>query len=994
VRLAGISTRQTYFSVPRRTIPCVGLSLLFMVLQQTAGAQQAQPDAYAGFEGRSIAEIELTARPLMNVDAFRSLVQLKAGERFSMAALRDSVAALQQTKEFTQVQVDIEPQPQGLQVLFILEPTDYIGLISFPGADKTFSYTQLLQAVNLQEQSPYVASQLEQSKRALLDFLAANGYFAATVDASVQIDEPHRIANFIFRVNLNRIAKIGILNFDGLSPDEANAARKVLGSVWARVRRASVKPGQKYSRQRLQKAVGYARNHLRKEGRLAPVVRLNPPTYQARTNRADINFQMEPGPMLSVRAMGARVSQRTLKRLVPIFEENEVDQDLVDEGRRNLVSYFESKGFFDATVNSQMDRQTDRVSVVYNITRGSRHRVEGVYFQGNQFADDDQLKAFTQIKKGWLFLHGTFSNDALRKSVTALTAFYKNAGFSSVAIEPQVHDYEPAVDVTFEISEGPRDLVHDMRVLDAQGAPSQAGTANRSLNLGNGMPYSPYLLEQDRNQILAAFLNDGYLNATFKSTVSPVGGDAHSLDVVYTLDRGPQAHVGEVVLLGNQRTNPGFVHTVTRTNVQEGSPISEGKFLTAEGDLYTLGIFDWASIHPLRPINTQTQEEVLIGMHESKRNTIEFGAGLEVIPRSGNIPVGTVALPGLPPIGLGNKFTASQQSFFGPRGSIQFERHNLRGRAETASIALIASRLDQRASLTYTDPHFRGSSWSSLFSASGERNTQNPIFTAQLAQASFQVEKALDAKRTQNVIFRYNFQHTDLSRITIPELLLPQDQRVRLSTLSAEYIRDTRDKPLDAHHGLYQTLDFGITPRFLGSSDNFVRVLGQTAFYRPVRPWLTWANNFRLGFAVPFAGSRIPLSERFFTGGVDSLRGFPINGAGPQRPVQVCGNPGSASTCTLISVPVGGNMLFIFNSEARFPLPLKKGLGGVLFYDGGNVYSAINLRQFADNYTNSVGIGFRYNTPVGPVRLDLGYRITSVPGVKATQYFVTLGQSF
>jgi outer membrane protein assembly factor BamA len=279
-------------------------------------------------------------------------------------------------------------------------------------------------------------------------------------------------------------------------------------------------------------------------------------------------------------------------------------------------------------------------------------------------------------------------------------------------------------------------------------------------------------------------------------------------------------------------------------------------------------------------------------------------------------------------------------------------------------------------------------------SGTGERNTENPIFTAQLAQASFQVAKALDVKRTKNLIFRYNFQHTDLSKITIPELVLPQDQRVRLSTLSADYIRDTRDKPLDAHRGLYQTFDFGITPRFLGSSDNFVRVLGQTAFYRPVTSWLTWANNFRLGFAIPFSGSRVPLSERFFTGGVDSLRGFPINGAGPQRPVQVCSSPGNPATCTLISVPVGGNMLFIFNSEARFPLPVKKGLGGVLFYDGGNVYSAINLRQFADNYTNSVGIGFRYDTPVGPVRLDLGYRITSVPGVRATQYFVTLGQAF
>jgi outer membrane protein insertion porin family len=161
-----------------------------------------------------------------------------------------------------------------------------------------------------------------------------------------------------------------------------------------------------------------------------------------------------------------------------------------------------------------------------------------------------------------------------------------------------------------------------------------------------------------------------------------------------------------------------------------------------------------------------------------------------------------------------------------------------------------------------------------------------------------------------------------------------------------------------------------------------------------VKPWLVFANNVRLGLAVPFAGSDVPLSERFFSGGADSLRGFPVNGAGPQRPVQVCSNPSDPTTCTLISVPVGGDMLFVLNSEGRFPIPLKSGLGGVVFYDGGNVYTNINFRRFTNNYTNSVGIGFRYDTLVGPVRFDIGYRITSVPGVKATQYFVTLGQSF
>jgi outer membrane protein insertion porin family/translocation and assembly module TamA len=225
--------------------------------------------------------------------------------------------------------------------------------------------------------------------------------------------------------------------------------------------------------------------------------------------------------------------------------------------------------------------------------------------------------------------------------------------------------------------------------------------------------------------------------------------------------------------------------------------------------------------------------------------------------------------------------------------------------------------------------------------------------------------------------------------------VLPQDQHVKLSTVYVRYARDTRDKPLDAHHGIYQIFNFGVTPKSFGSTSNFVRFFGQASFYRPVRPWLTWANNFRLGLAAPFGqAGYVPLSEKFFSGGSDSLRGFPINGAGPQRPVPVCSNPSNPSTCTLISVPSGGLMLAIINSEGRFPIPLKKDLGGVVFYDGGNVYSNISAHQFISNYTNSIGFGIRYNTRVGPIRFDVGHNLNSPPGVKATQYFVTLGQAF
>ena len=95
-----------------------------------------------------------------------------------------------------------------------------------------------------------------------------------------------------------------------------------------------------------------------------------------------------------------------------------------------------------------------------------------------------------------------------------------------------------------------------------------------------------------------------------------------------------------------------------------------------------------------------------------------------------------------------------------------------------------------------------------------------------------------------------------------------------------------------------------------------------------------------------------------------------------------------------VTVPVGGRELFILNSEARFPLRINKALGGVVFYDGGNVYSAISLPNFVNNYSNTVGIGLRYSTPIGPIRIDVGRNLNPVSGISATQYYITLGQAF
>ncbi|MGH9431761.1 MAG: POTRA domain-containing protein [Terriglobia bacterium] len=959
------------------------------LLPPRLAAQQPAPEV--SYEGQRVASVDLTAQPAMNLDAVRALILQKAGQPYSSQKIQASIAALKNTGQFGKVATQITAQPNGLGVTFILQPAFYVGLISFPGATKAFSYPRLLQVVNYPTEEPYEPGRAQQAVPALEHFFQQNGRFTAHVQLETKLDRTNQLANLAFHVTLHPPAKFGRVTVIGPPARESRQLERALRSWWAVLKGASLKPGKPYSRKKIEAAFGFLHEELGKQNQLAAQIHLQPVRYNPETNRADLTFQVDPGSKISVRLSGARVWKRTLRKLMPIYEEDSFDQDLVEEGERNLASYFQSKGFFDVKVEPKIQNEPSNISLVYQITKGRRHRVVGLAIQGNKHFSDDDLLALVTIKKARFFSRGRFSNALLDQSIKNLSNYYRQAGFEDVKIRPQVIDREPQVSVTLRINEGPQTMV---AALDVAGNKTQplSKLAPQGLNLKPGKPYSQRLLNQDRDQMMSTYLNLGYADATFKATVRRLKGHPHQVDVTYAIQEGPRAFIQSVLLMGQQQTREAFI--ARTADLHAGAPLSEGRLLESESRLDELNIFDWASIQPRRPITNQSHEKVLVKVHEAKRNSLSYGIGFEVQPRTGNLPAGTVALPGLPPVGLPNSFRVTQKSFVSPRGSIAYTRRNLRGLGETAAVSALVSRLDQRGTFTYSDPHFRGLNWSSLFSASAERTSENPLFTARLGQASFQLQRPLDRARTKTLLLRYSFQRTTLTNLLIPGLVLPQDRSIRLSTLSATYIHDTRNNPLDAHRGIYQTFDFDINPKIIGSSADFSRFLGQTAFYREVRPWLVWATDVRAGVAKPFSGGEIPLSERFFTGGADSLRGFPTFGAGPQRTVRACIDNNNPSTCVNILVPVGGNELFILNEEGRFPLPIKKGLGGVIFYDGGNVYDHLVINNFFKEYTNNVGFGLRYDTPVGPVRIDIGRNLHPVPGIKATQFFVTLGQAF
>ena len=964
-------------------------------------AQEIQATAPSAFyEGQTVSSVQLAGQPDGNLKELRSLIAPVNHAPYSQTKVDQVAAALKQAGSFEAVDVQVEPAPEGLHVIFVLEPAYYFGIFSFPNAEKRFTYPRLLQAANYSKHEAYTQERVEEAESNLLEFLHHTGYFRATVEPKLKVDPAHGLVNVVFDIKLKRRANFGDLKITGVSGEQRQRLAASLQSFRARIRGASLKPGKNYSARRLQAATTYLQQQLGKQHFLASRVKLVSTVYNDQTNRADITLEITKGPQIAIDVAGAHIWRRTRRRLIPMYQENAVDADLVYEGTQNLTSYLQSKGYFDVKVESKIDKKPSGIIVQYQIAKGSRGKVKAIQFHGNDHFSDRELKTHVPVSSGARFVffsRGKYSEQLVRRSVRNLEGLYHGAGYSQVKVTPKVERNGGDLRLAFQVEEGVRDVVESLK-LEGNSAFSQQELAPKGMNLEPGKPYSTQLLNNDRDLIMAAYFDHGYLNMTFKSKVEHAKEDPHRVQVLYEIDEGPQAQTASVAPLGMLHTRPEII--TRNVNIKVGKPLSATALLRGESQLYTMGVFDWASVDTRRPTAEGREAEVLAQVHEAKQNTITYGFGFQVTNRGGSIPNGTVAVPGLPPVGLPQEFTTSQETFWGPEGSVEYTRRNFRGRAETITVAGFGGRLNQRGAANWANPTFRNSGWSETIDVSGERTSQNPIYTALLAGAGIQFQHYLDKNRQKSVIFRYAYSRTDLSNILIPELVLPEDQHVRLSYVSGSFSRDTRDNLLDAHRGIYESLQTDFNPKFLGGNTSFGRFLGQIAHYRSLTSSssVVWANSFRLGLEHAFGGAHIPISENFFSGGGSTLRGYSLNGAGPQRAVLVC-PPENPNCNETISVPVGGQQLIILNTELRFPLgvslPIVGGaLGAAAFYDGGNVYPTVGFSNIFSEFSNTLGFGLRYKTPIGPVRIDVGHLLNTPPGLKSYQIFVTLGQAF
>ena len=921
------------------------------------------------FENRPIVDIQFSPAQTLDPADLAKALPFKKGDRLHADDVASAIDALFATGSFRDIVVEAEPSGGGVVVRFITQLTWFVASVSVDGKIQTPpNRAQIHSATQLALGAPLGDADISHAQTAIEELLKANGLYETTVTPEIARDEAQQEVFITFHVAENKRARYDFPIIEGKPELSDNTIIKATGwripiiHWWRQVTAA-----------RTRKGVQGLLARYQRQDRLNAQVEIPKLDYDAERRRVRPTIDIDPGPRVKVKALEAKVSQRILKRYVPIFQVHAVDTDLLVQGQTNLVDYFQSRGYYDAGVTFRILPERNGVETIeYVIALGERYKLEKISIVGNRYFSTDTIRDRMYMQPAsFLFGRGRYSEAFQRKDEANLADLYRSNGFRDVKVNCAViRDYEGKrghIAVTVEIDEGPQWLVDAITFKGVHQVDS--GVLLARCTSTAGQPFAEVDLAIDRNEVLTYYYEHGFPNATFQAAWSPAAGP-NRVNVTYTVMEGSRVYVRRVVTRGLRTTRPNLVQK--KLTLKPGDPLSPVEETDIQKNLYDLGIFARVDTAIENSDGDTEHKYVLYDIREASRYTIGWGLGAMA---------GRFSRPG------GNALSAPGGSLgISPEASVDLTRLNFLGRGQLVGLHGLYSILEQRGTLTYQLPNFLGVTGRSVtFSLLYDNALNIQTFASRREEAS--VEGTQKLSKTLTTTLRFAYRRVSVSDVIIPVLLVPQfEQGIRIGILSGRLVYDHRDNPGDPRRGMYNTAEFGLAGNFFGSQRNFARVLLRNATYYPLTKSVVLARQTQFGVIAPFspppgisAQQSVPLPERFLGGGPDTLRAFPFDEAGPRDTGAALVPGGAASQPT--GLPLGGNALFYNNVELRFPL-IGSNIGGVIFHDMGNVFSSLsdislhfhqrNLQDF--NYTvQAVGFGIRYRTPIGPIRVDLAY---------------------
>ncbi len=971
--------------------------------------QQEQPSALATmseYAGRTVESIELPG--VRDAGRLLKLLPQKKGQPLDRDAVRDSIRQLFATGRFADIEAEVVPLLSGVRLTFSSSPNFFIGAVDVKGAPSRPNPNQIVNASKFQLGELFSNDKLNRALQNVRQLLQENGYYRARVAADTTSNVPNQQIDILFKISPGEPAHVGEVKVTGHSAFSASRVQDT----------AHMHPGDRITAARITNSLQRLRKKLQKQQRVLAQVSIAEQKYNPASNAVDYTYLIEPGPVVIIYALGFRIGSAVLKKEIPVYQENAIDDDLLVEGKNNLLDYLQSRGRLDASVEIRKSTTPEVVRVIYSIDPGPIHKFVLLDITGNKYFSRKTLRQRMQIQPASTFLsEGKYSGSLLKSDVAALQALYVSNGFREAKILTKVDDnFEGVPDhvaVHIQIDEGAQTLVGEFHIagnqkIDAKEFPE--------LNTREGQPYSEQNLATDREAILNFYFNHGFANATLDIITKPAA-QLNREDVSFKIQEGEQFFVNQVMVSGLNHTRDYVVQR--EIQVTDGQPLSQQDLLATQSKLYDLGIFNEVDTGVQNPEGSDSQKNVLIQVQEAKRYTFTYGGGLEFetgLPSGPNAPAG--------------------QTGVSPRVEFDITRLNVAGRDQTLTFQSHVGRLQQRGLISYQIPKlFNNNRFRVFYTIFYDNSTDVATFTSQRLEGKIDVRQQI-GKQQQNhstsITYRFDYRRvkaTDFAADFSPAEFNLFSLPAVVGGPGFTFIRDKRDNPLESTKGQYFTLDAFAASSYFGSQADYARALSQDSTYYAfgkANHKFVFARSTTLGLEQVYRGTRvlppgacevsnlttscaqgitvIPLPELFFAGGDNSYRGFALNQAGPRDPDS--------------GFPVGGSALFVDNEELRFPpvtLPyLGEGFGFAIFHDMGNVFTAGHdmikgllrwheadpglclqepkgapnatcMNQFNNSgydYTShAVGLGLRYKTPIGPFRFDFSYNLNP------TEYF-------
>jgi outer membrane protein assembly complex protein YaeT len=971
-------------------------------------------------------------------DAIVADLAQKVGQPLDPNKVRVDLRRLFASGRYRDISVSGEPTGNGITLIYSGIPRYYVGRVEISGVRQERLASLLEFATKLDPGTPFRESEIPTAVNGVRQSLEQNGYYQGHVQVATTRDDAGHQVNVTFTITPGPQARVGNVTLQGKDPGitvpEFRRKGKLDCSWFASTFNQLIFRGcqAKVTRETTGNALSGVRSYYQKKDHLEGTISSQNQSYAKSRQQLDYDFQANQGPIVHVVIDGTKISNSRKKLLVPVYEEGAVDRDLVNEGGFNIRDYLQRKGYFDAQDSVKLlGRGTNNVTVQYTVDPGQRHKVGSVKIEGNEYFSHDLIEERLRVKKADLYARsGTYSTQLVDDDRSSIEALYRASGFTKAKVTSAVKDIEKSsrgqplkealIDVTYTIDEGPQQKFGsvDLSGID----PSRMEAIKTLLSAESGQPFSLITLSNDRDAVLSYYLAHGFDHARVEIHQNTEPQDKERVDVTLAVSEGQQVFVDQVLLSGLAHTKQSVVRK--QVLVHAGDPLDQAALLQTQRNLYNLALFNEVNAAAQNPTGDAPAKNVLVQITEAKRWDVTYGFGFEAQTGTPNVVPGTHR---------GQTAAQNGKAGVSPRVSLDVSRIDLWGTQRSLTLHTDYGLLERVISLTFSDPQFLNNPSLTAAVTGGYSNVQNiTTFASSTDQADFRVTQKV--KKADTLIYDFQFRRVsvDPNSLEISPNLIPQlSEPVRVGGPALTYFHDTRDpSPLDAGRGQYYSVQEFIADSIFGSQTNFDRVdSSYSSYYTFGKKKYVFARNTRIGFESTFGANSntgggtlglancagdlintnatcnpIPLPERLYAGGASSHRGFGINDAGPRD--------------LTTGYPVGGSAVVVNTFELRLPPPTLPLVGTsisfVVFHDMGNVFqhpndmfkSIKNFHQPNESacrnvttppvppnedpetfystlvgtcsfnyYSHAAGLGVRYKTPVGPIRLDFSYNL-------------------